>query len=176
MWSAVVILSSTRVMDKEEALEESSHPQACTCTQQLLAPCIAWLNSGFSRTKAPSLPIFSAAPSQPFPTGRCQKASFATGKAVVVVDWTCGSSGQGIIWDVHRELLCGTTCDEEEEEAEAETLLVNAYARSVISKIMPAGNHQVTLRWSVKLCEGKTESDGKPVLVKMYEAGDPLGI
>ncbi|KAF8530355.1 hypothetical protein BU17DRAFT_60100 [Hysterangium stoloniferum] len=27
MWSAVVILSSTRVMDKEEALEESSHPQ-----------------------------------------------------------------------------------------------------------------------------------------------------
>ncbi|KAF8504099.1 hypothetical protein BU17DRAFT_71663 [Hysterangium stoloniferum] len=31
-------------------------------------------------------------------------------------------------------------------------------------------NHQVTLRWSVKLCEAKTESDGKPVLVKMYEA------
>ncbi|KAF8523545.1 hypothetical protein BU17DRAFT_85904 [Hysterangium stoloniferum] len=34
--------------------------QACTCTQQLLAACIAWLNSGLSRTKAPSLPIFNA--------------------------------------------------------------------------------------------------------------------
>ncbi|KAF8504096.1 hypothetical protein BU17DRAFT_71660 [Hysterangium stoloniferum] len=32
--------------------------------------------------------------SQPFPTGRSQKALFATGKAVVVVDWTCGSSGR----------------------------------------------------------------------------------
>ncbi|KAF8512534.1 hypothetical protein BU17DRAFT_96184 [Hysterangium stoloniferum] len=31
--------------------------------------------------------------SQPFPTGRCQKALFATGKAVVVVDWTYGTSG-----------------------------------------------------------------------------------
>ncbi|KAF8530323.1 hypothetical protein BU17DRAFT_60077 [Hysterangium stoloniferum] len=39
-----------------------------------------------------------------------------------------------------------------------------------------AGNHKVTLRWSVKLCDAKTESVGTPVLVKMYEAGDPLGI
>ncbi|KAF8530289.1 hypothetical protein BU17DRAFT_29281, partial [Hysterangium stoloniferum] len=30
--------------------------QACTCTQQLLAPCIAWLNSGLSRFKSPLPP------------------------------------------------------------------------------------------------------------------------
>ncbi|KAF8530360.1 hypothetical protein BU17DRAFT_79089 [Hysterangium stoloniferum] len=30
--------------------------------------------------------------SQPFPTGHCQKALFATGKAVVVVDWTCSNN------------------------------------------------------------------------------------
>ncbi|KAF8504091.1 hypothetical protein BU17DRAFT_71655 [Hysterangium stoloniferum] len=38
------------------------------------------------------------------------------------------------------------------------------------------GNNQVTLRWSVKPCEAKTESDGKPILVKIYKARDPLGI
>ncbi|KAF8497714.1 hypothetical protein BU17DRAFT_72388 [Hysterangium stoloniferum] len=38
------------------------------------------------------------------------------------------------------------------------------------------GNNQVTLGWSVKPCEAKTESDGKPILVKIYKARDPLGI
>ncbi|KAF8530309.1 hypothetical protein BU17DRAFT_78992 [Hysterangium stoloniferum] len=58
--------------------------QACPCTQQLLASCIAWLNSGLSRTKAPLSQSSILPLSQPFPTGRCQKALFATGKAVVV--------------------------------------------------------------------------------------------
>ncbi|KAF8500002.1 hypothetical protein BU17DRAFT_101633 [Hysterangium stoloniferum] len=75
MWSAVVILSSTRVIDKAETLEESSHPQesgkqwrhdihppACTCTQQLLAPCIAWRNYGLSRFKSPLPPNLQCRP------------------------------------------------------------------------------------------------------------------
>ncbi|KAF8530334.1 hypothetical protein BU17DRAFT_60083 [Hysterangium stoloniferum] len=109
---------------------------------------------------------------------------------------------RGRIWDVHREhaikrkkVDAALLLTEERQsmanpplstswylirchpsQAEVERILVNVYARSVISKIMPAGNNQVTLWWSVKLCEVKTESDGKLVLVKMSEAGDPLGI
>ncbi|KAF8523546.1 hypothetical protein BU17DRAFT_85905 [Hysterangium stoloniferum] len=49
----------------------------------------------------PASPVQNPPPSQssmpprskPFPTGHCQKALFATGEAVVVVDWTCRSSG-----------------------------------------------------------------------------------
>ncbi|KAF8530347.1 hypothetical protein BU17DRAFT_60095 [Hysterangium stoloniferum] len=44
-------------------------------------------------SSGPVLPGFTPA-SPPFPTAHCQKALFATGKTVVAVDWTCGSSGQ----------------------------------------------------------------------------------
>ncbi|KAF8530278.1 hypothetical protein BU17DRAFT_60036 [Hysterangium stoloniferum] len=64
--------------------------QACTCTQQLLAPSIAWLNSSLSRTKAPSLPIFNVSPLAAIPSQSLSEGIIATGKAtgkaIVVVD------------------------------------------------------------------------------------------
>ncbi|KAF8530328.1 hypothetical protein BU17DRAFT_79021 [Hysterangium stoloniferum] len=67
--------------------------QACTCTQQLLASCIPSLNSALSRTKAPSLPIFNAAPA-PFaaiPYRSLSEALFSTGEAVVTPSFARGS-------------------------------------------------------------------------------------
>ncbi|KAF8530339.1 hypothetical protein BU17DRAFT_60088 [Hysterangium stoloniferum] len=88
-------------------LEESSHPQGSgkqlrhgvhppinIHTSNL--PHILSLTPAAPVRKAPPLPMFNTARSQPFPTGRCQKALFATrnsgAEAVVVVDWTDGGS------------------------------------------------------------------------------------
>ncbi|KAF8530305.1 hypothetical protein BU17DRAFT_60059 [Hysterangium stoloniferum] len=63
--------------------------------------------------------------------------------------------------------------------AEEETILVNAdlqllrIANHNYYDDEKAGNDRVALRWNVKLCEAKTESDSKSVLVKMYEGGRP---
>ncbi|KAF8530351.1 hypothetical protein BU17DRAFT_79069 [Hysterangium stoloniferum] len=59
--------------------------QACTCTQHLLASCIPSLNSALSRTKAPSLPIFNAAPASfaAIPYRSLSEALFATGRRLL---------------------------------------------------------------------------------------------
>ncbi|KAF8503910.1 hypothetical protein BU17DRAFT_71718 [Hysterangium stoloniferum] len=46
-----------------------------------------------SPVQNPLPPNLQCRPVRSLPTGRCQKALFATGKAVVAVDWTCRSSG-----------------------------------------------------------------------------------
>ncbi|KAF8530307.1 hypothetical protein BU17DRAFT_60061 [Hysterangium stoloniferum] len=103
----IFVVHATNVLHVRQGgrpvLEESSHPKPSTYTipyhfspKSVPAPngsCIAWLNSGLSRTKAPSFPIFNVSPLAAIPSRSLSEGIIATGKAVVVVDWTCRSSG-----------------------------------------------------------------------------------
>ncbi|KAF8530331.1 hypothetical protein BU17DRAFT_79032 [Hysterangium stoloniferum] len=92
-------------MDKEEALEESSHPQDSGIWETVATwhppssqyahfqPSAYTISYPFSPRPVPA-PNSSSRLALPGLTPASPKALFATGKAVVVVDWTCGSSGQ----------------------------------------------------------------------------------
>ncbi|KAF8530315.1 hypothetical protein BU17DRAFT_60069 [Hysterangium stoloniferum] len=89
-WSAVVILSSTLVMDKGGPSLKNRvilRPVPSPNSSSRLA--LPGLTPASPVQKPP--PSQSSMPprSQSFPTGRSQKALIATGKAVVVVDWIC---------------------------------------------------------------------------------------